>query len=196
MPSLKSTHVISSALLFFSLCLPAGLAGQGTTPVHLDYCYDGDTCTFYELSKDVRLAGIDTPEMDGNCRAAAVRARDSLRALLHRANTLRVQKNEIGRYGRIIGVIWADTINSSRWLLRKGLAARYGQPTCPMPTSGRVRPSAGSMPDPSGPDKDCSDFDTQPEAQRFFEASGGPARDPHRLDGDGDDRACESLPGG
>jgi endonuclease YncB( thermonuclease family) len=44
------------------------------------------------------------------------------------------------------------------------------------------------------PDRDCSDFDTQAEAQAFFEAQGGPARDPHRLDSDGDGRACESLP--
>ena len=44
-------------------------------------------------------------------------------------------------------------------------------------------------------DRDCSDFETQPEAQRFFEQAGGPAQDPHRLDGDGDGRACESLPG-
>jgi hypothetical protein len=42
-------------------------------------------------------------------------------------------------------------------------------------------------------DRDCSDFDTQPEAQRFFERVG--PGDPHRLDGDGDGVACESLPG-
>jgi micrococcal nuclease len=41
-------------------------------------------------------------------------------------------------------------------------------------------------------DRDCSDFDTQPEAQRFFERAG--PGDPHRLDGDGDGVACESLP--
>lgn len=43
-------------------------------------------------------------------------------------------------------------------------------------------------------DRDCSDFDNQRQAQRFFERHGGPQRDPHRLDGDGDGRACESLP--
>ena len=45
-------------------------------------------------------------------------------------------------------------------------------------------------------DRDCSDFTTQAAAQRFFQRAGGPAQDPHRLDGDGDGRACESLPGG
>jgi len=42
-------------------------------------------------------------------------------------------------------------------------------------------------------DRDCSDFSSQAEAQRYFE-SRGPG-DPDRLDGsDGDGRACESLP--
>jgi len=48
--------------------------------------------------------------------------------------------------------------------------------------------------DPSGPDRDCGDFSTQEEAQRFFEAAGGPEKDPHRLDSDGDGVACEGLP--
>lgn len=41
-------------------------------------------------------------------------------------------------------------------------------------------------------DRDCDDFETQAEAQRFYE-NNGPG-DPHRLDGDGDGRACDSLP--
>lgn len=43
-------------------------------------------------------------------------------------------------------------------------------------------------------DKDCSDFATQKEAQRFFKANGGPTKDPHNLDRDGDGVACEKLP--
>ena len=43
-------------------------------------------------------------------------------------------------------------------------------------------------------DKDCSDFATQADAQAFFLANGGPASDPHLLDGDGDGIACESNP--
>lgn len=40
-------------------------------------------------------------------------------------------------------------------------------------------------------DKDCSDFASAGEAQRFFIANGGPHRDPYSLDGDGDGNACE-----
>jgi len=47
--------------------------------------------------------------------------------------------------------------------------------------------------DPNGADKDCGDFSSQEEAQSFFESAGGPEEDPHRLDGDGNGLACESL---
>ena len=44
-------------------------------------------------------------------------------------------------------------------------------------------------------DRNCSDFSTWREAQDFFESEGGPAEDPHRLDGNKDGVACQSLPG-
>jgi len=40
-------------------------------------------------------------------------------------------------------------------------------------------------------DRDCKDFRTHEEAQRFYESAG--SGDPHRLDGDGDGVACEGL---
>lgn len=43
-------------------------------------------------------------------------------------------------------------------------------------------------------DKDCADFAYQEDAQEFFENQGGPIDDPHRLDGDRNGVACESLP--
>jgi Excalibur calcium-binding domain len=43
-------------------------------------------------------------------------------------------------------------------------------------------------------DRDCSDFDTQRQAQKFFKKAGGPKKDPHGLDRDRDGKACESLP--
>lgn len=45
-----------------------------------------------------------------------------------------------------------------------------------------------------GQDRDCTDFSTHEEAQRFYEAQGGPASDPHNLDRDKDGVACETLP--
>lgn len=53
---------------------------------------------------------------------------------------------------------------------------------------------AGLRYDPMGRDRNCSAFPTHEEAQAFFIAAGGPDYDPHRLDGDNDGIACESLP--
>lgn len=42
----------------------------------------------------------------------------------------------------------------------------------------------------------CDDFQTQSEAQKFYEKVGGVGNDVNRLDGDKDGEACESLPKG
>lgn len=42
----------------------------------------------------------------------------------------------------------------------------------------------------------CDDFQTQPEAQAFFEKVGGVGNDVNRLDGNKDGEACQSLPKG
>lgn len=69
-------------------------------------------------------------------------------------------------------------------------AAQAPPPAPPKPSGG----SGGLRYDPNGPDRDCGDFATHAEAQRFFIAAGGPNSDPHRLDNDNDGIACESLP--
>ena len=55
-------------------------------------------------------------------------------------------------------------------------------------------PEFPSLPyDPDGPDRSCADFASWWEAQNFYYAAGGPSSDPHRLDGNGDGVACQSL---
>jgi len=55
---------------------------------------------------------------------------------------------------------------------------------------GAMAPLSGSA---FAADRDCSDFDTQQEAQAVHDQD---TSDPHRLDDDGDGVACESLPPG
>jgi hypothetical protein len=43
----------------------------------------------------------------------------------------------------------------------------------------------------AGGGKDCGDFNSAADAQRYFLLNGGPSNDPHNLDGDGDGYACE-----
>lgn len=52
---------------------------------------------------------------------------------------------------------------------------------------------APGTPGAEAADKDCSDFSNQKQAQEFFERH-GTEEDPHGLDAEGDDVACESLP--
>ena len=74
------------------------------------------------------------------------------------------------------------------------LAPRPTTPPTTIVATTSPNPSGDLPYDPYGPDRDCSAFATHDEAQRFFLAAGGPALDPHRLDGDSDGVACESLP--
>ncbi len=61
-------------------------------------------------------------------------------------------------------------------------------------TATPIQPAEGELRyDPNGPDRDCGDFETWDEAQAFFIAAGGRADDRHRLDGDEDGVACNSL---
>ena len=74
----------------------------------------------------------------------------------------------------------------------EGAAIPSSAPDAATPVS---MPSQDSMLryDPDGPDRDCGDFDTWEQAQAFYIAAGGPDTDRHRLDGNGDGVACNSL---
>jgi hypothetical protein len=66
----------------------------------------------------------------------------------------------------------------------------------PQPTPTASDASVGSLLyHPNGPNRDCGDFVVWADAQAFYVAAGGSTSDPHRLDGNHDGTACESLPG-
>ena len=66
------------------------------------------------------------------------------------------------------------------------------EPTVAISPTATIPP--GLRYDPFGPDRNCGDFDTYEEALEFFLAAGGPEKDTHNLDSDGDGRPCTSLP--
>jgi micrococcal nuclease len=98
-------------------------------------CYDGDTCTFtlpdlHPIIGDkikVRIAGIDTTEIKGNCELEKKRAKI---AKLKQDNILMVAKEiELriigrGKYFRIVADIWADGQNVDEILVRDKLEIR------------------------------------------------------------------------
>ncbi len=161
----------------------------------------------------IRLHGVDAPESAQSYGTAATRAARQYVG----GKSVRVSVEEIGRYGRAVARVEVQGADLGAMLIRRGLAWHYRQ-YAPNATeyarlerqarnSGRGLWSQANPTAPwtwrdrtSGPgetstrDRDCSDFDTQPEAQRFFESR--QPGDPHGLDGNNDGQACESLPDG
>ncbi|WP_263788953.1 thermonuclease family protein [Salinibacter grassmerensis] len=177
---------------------------------------DGDT---YDVRRSaggevtIRLHGVDTPESAQSYGMAATRAARRYVG----GKDVRVTVEDIGRYGRAVARITAGGGDLGAMLIRDGYGWYYEQYAPGATEYARLQRQARSAgrglwsqrnPTPpwewrdrtSGPgetsvkDRDCSDFDTQPEAQRFFERH--QPGDPHGLDGNGDGEACESLPGG
>ena len=86
--------------------------------------------------------------------------------------------------------LWAQANPTPPWDWRNGNRSAASKPSSPS-RAHRSSSSGFSSRSRSG-DQNCSDFDTQRAAQAFFERH--QPGDPHRLDGDNDGVACESLP--
>jgi len=212
----RVNHYISLIALLAAAVLPAAAQepGQAITG-EVVAVKDGDTIDVLYGGRvvTVRLHGIDAPEIGQPFGRASKQA-----ASRYAFGTVaRVRITDVDRYGRLVGEVNVAGGELNEMLVRDGLAwwyRRYAPRDGRLESLERAARNANqglwSRPNPTPPwdwrrkqrsrrqrvtDRDCSDFDTQPEAQRFFERAGGPSQDPHRLDGDGDGIACESLPG-
>ncbi len=158
--------------------------------VTLDYCYDGDTCDFNELEESVRLARIDTPEMNRACHDAAKKAREALLAELEDADQLCLEIKFEGYYGRHISELYADGENMSDYLLGEDYADEYGEETCDRRSDDA---DEGDSDDESDSESNCpetyicSDLATCEAAKARMEKCGD------HLDGDGDGVPCEKM---
>jgi endonuclease YncB( thermonuclease family) len=217
---------LSRAALLAALLLLAGPAlataqAQEDAPVEPGQAFTGTVVTVtdgdtYSVRRSIggevtiRLHGVDAPESAQSYGRAATRA---ARRYVGGKN-VRVSVEEIGRYGRAVARVEVQSGDLGALLIGDGLAWWYRE-YAPNETEYRrlqrqarnANRGLWSQANPIPPwdwrsrsseepenDRNCSDFDTQPEAQRFFERH--QPGDPHNLDGDGDGRACESLPGG
>jgi micrococcal nuclease len=96
---------------------------------HVESVYDGDTITCdisvgFDIIKDdakIRLYGINAPELRGVERPQGLVARDALRQLID-GKDITLKDHGTGKYGRIVGEIWVDTINVCDWMVRNGYA--------------------------------------------------------------------------
>lgn len=122
-----------------------------------------------------------------------------------------------GSFGRLLVYVYVDGENFNERLLSDGYARLYDSPFSQREAfaateqeaqnnsvglwafdesntgsaSGSPADTTDVPPLPPDGDYDCSDFDTQAQAQQVLDESTG---DPHGLDGDGDGIACETRP--
>jgi endonuclease YncB( thermonuclease family) len=205
-----------TAALALSLPIGAPAVGQPVEPGQtftgrVVKVTDGDT---YDVRRSIggtvtiRLHGVDAPETSQPYGTAATRAARHLVG----GESVRAHVEEIGRYGRAVARVKVRGGNLGQMLVRRGLAWHYDE-YAPNATElerlGRQARNANrglwSQADPVPPwtwrswsseepanERNCSGFDTQPEAQAFFERHR--PGDPHNLDGNDNGEACESLP--
>lgn len=210
---MAQTAVVALVLFILPLLSPM-LHGQDLFTDRLGRVIDGDTVDLEEAGR-VRLHGVDAPERGQPFGPEATRFLEEKL----RGRELSILVTDRDRYGRLVGWIYLPDGESAQLLLvangyawwyrryapearaleeaerqaRAKAAGLWAQPSPTPPWEWRRRRRSATLP-PGVEEMDCSDFATQAAAQRFYEAAGGPAVDPHRLDGDGDGEACESLP--
>ena len=105
------------AAIALTLCPPTGVR---VTCVH-----DGDT--FIVERERIRLADIDTPELNGECSretALARRARDRLVQILNAA-PFKVHREGEDRYGRTIAIVTNNRGSVGDQLVAEGLARTW-----------------------------------------------------------------------
>ena len=220
MPFLRSLLGPALLSLLCATAPQAALAQSGasvepgqTYSVRVVEVTDGDTFGVRRSGGQVftvRLYGVDAPE---SAQPFGTKATRQARRYVGGKN-VRATVEDIGRYGRAVTSIDVQGGDLAAMLIRDGLAWWYEQYAPNATEYGRLQRqarSAGrglwSRANPTPPwdwrsrssgqpanDRDCGDFSTQPDAQRFFEAH--QPGDPHRLDDNSDGQAYESLPSG
>ena len=97
--------------------------------------YDGDTITVdidlglgvWVCGQTLRLYGIDTPELRGEERPEGLKVRDwLLEKLMGRPIVVQTLKDDKGKYGRWLAIVWLDGENVNDELLLSGRAKPYG----------------------------------------------------------------------
>jgi endonuclease YncB( thermonuclease family) len=101
----------------------------------LDRVVDGDTLYAFidvgfkmTMKANVRLLGIDTPESrtrDLQEKAHALASKNALGDMLINAKDIIIECKEVDKYGRVLGLIYADGISVNYDLIDRGYACPY-----------------------------------------------------------------------
>ena len=113
--------VLTKAITVF-LLLMAVKANAGEYVV-----VDGDTIKNSD-SGYIRIIGIDTPEIKGQCKSEkdkAVQAKKYLQSVLESSKEIKVVGNKTDKYGRLLALVYADGVSVSGLMLQANLARVY-----------------------------------------------------------------------
>ena len=105
-----------------------------TYKTKLDRVVDGDTVDAnidlgFDISvhKRIRLAGIDSPESrtrDLEEKQRGLASKERLTNLL-KDGEFTLESKEVGKYGRVLGVLLIDDLNINKTLVEEGYAVEY-----------------------------------------------------------------------
>lgn len=91
---------------------------------------DGDTLRLeidqgfnVKLTTDVRLYGVDTPEVRGVERVAGMYVKAQIETHVREGSevVLRSERFTVGKYGRCVATVWVGDLNLNDWLLTERL---------------------------------------------------------------------------
>jgi len=174
---------------------------------------DGDTIEI-EGGERVRFICINTPETGEYIYLEAKNFVTDI--LLYKEVKLVKDVTDRDKYGRLLRYIYLEDgtfVNEQIVRVGYGVAYPYGPDTslCPLIENAEREAREDEIgiweieeEEPEEPDIDyvcstnvynCGDFNSHSEAQYVFEYCGGLSNDIHRMDGDNDGIACESLSG-
>lgn len=106
-------------IIFTTIAISLCAAGPRSHCVH-----DGDT--FWHEGEKIRIADIDTPELNGRCdyeRKLAVKARNRLLDILQARYSIRRQGQD--RYGRTLAIVTVNGRSVGDMLVSEGLARTW-----------------------------------------------------------------------
>lgn len=142
----QSQNLLSKAaclvvgMLFGAALSAAGVVGLYQTHPRLEFqrvvdVYDGDTIKVDFLcneplvctSMPIRLRGVDTPEIRGECqaeKAAAIAARNFTKRVLNEG-TITISNMDRGKYFRIVADVYVDGSSLAQMLIDAGHGRAY-----------------------------------------------------------------------
>ncbi len=107
-------------------------APRTVTVISIESVYDGDTFRAmlpdHTKSQRVRVRGIDTAEIKGQCqyeKDLAIKARDYARSLLFNADKVVLANVGEDYYKRVLAIVYVDGQNLADLLIAKGLGRKW-----------------------------------------------------------------------